>query len=243
MNQIRLAWLDDDQLVREAVVRRFKREPDLECVLVESSLEGFIERLKERTEPIDLVLLDVALRGQKETGLDAIATIDEFHPEAAIALLTNYIDKHNAILGRALDLGVTGFIAKKDVTEIADCIRRCVGNDPFVTSTSAGPIIGNLTNKRSKSPDVWDWFTERKRDFLGDLARSEALTRKGICDEIHRSPSGVDSYLAGIRRILEKKANVLDELDEQLITDGKLQLETLRIWARKHHFGFESPER
>jgi len=66
----------------------------------------------------DVVLMDIRMTGMD--GLIATAEIKRSHPDASIIIVTNYDDRE--FRAEASRLGASGFVLKKDLTELRHII-------------------------------------------------------------------------------------------------------------------------
>jgi DNA-binding NtrC family response regulator len=101
---VRLLIVDDDEVLREALVRRFQR--DGLAVAAAGSAEEALPRI-ERT-PFDVALFDLHLPGM--SGLDLLARFKEAQPDAEVLLLTAHGSIETAI--RAMRGGAYDYLTK-----------------------------------------------------------------------------------------------------------------------------------
>ncbi len=119
MLPIRLAIIEDQYLVRDALARLMAKEPDIEVVgTAEDGQTGLSLILRERP---DVVLVDIEL-----PVMDGIAMVEILASKGLktrFAILTTF--GRPGYLERALAAGVTGFLLKEQpVAVLVDQVRR-----------------------------------------------------------------------------------------------------------------------
>src|SRR5664280_2281119 len=83
---IRIAIIDDHEMVREGLRAILQTEPDFEIVAESESAEGIVE-LVDQTKA-DLILLDARLPGV--SGPEACRLLAASHPETAVLIVSSY---------------------------------------------------------------------------------------------------------------------------------------------------------
>jgi two-component system NarL family response regulator len=98
--------VDDHPVVREGLIAIIERQPDLAVVAEASDGRQAIDLFRQHTP--DVTLMD--LRLPNISGVDAIAAIREFRPNARIIVLTTYDGDED--IHRALQAGAQGYLLK-----------------------------------------------------------------------------------------------------------------------------------
>jgi DNA-binding NarL/FixJ family response regulator len=118
---IRLALVDDQPFVRQALRKRLALEPDL-AVVGEASTGREAIHLVEQLAP-DLVLMDVTMA--EMDGILATAAIHSRYPKVAVIMLSIYDDTFTRT--RAHEAGAAAFVNKNGaVEELVEMIRQTV---------------------------------------------------------------------------------------------------------------------
>lgn len=123
---IRVLLADDHVIVREGLKRMFDTVQDM--VIVQEAQNGLelLERL--RTEPVDVVLLDLSMPGL--SGVDLIVRI-----QANFALPVLVLTMHNElqVAKRAIKAGALGFVTKDCDPEILfNAVRKVAGGGRYI---------------------------------------------------------------------------------------------------------------
>ncbi len=122
-----IVCVDDNQLVGEAMERRFSLEPDFEWLGWLSEADGIFEQLSALNP--DLVLLDVDVPGLD--AFDLVATLARQTPSIRVVMFSGY--QHPDFQEQALANGAWGFISKGTTPkEMVHALRR----------VAAGQVVG-----------------------------------------------------------------------------------------------------
>lgn len=105
-NSIRVAIVEDDDLLREGLSRMIEVAEGLCCKAVFSSAEEALEGL--RHNPSDVLLLDIGLRGM--SGSDAVSRFRQAFPDMAILMLTVFSDRPRIFA--SICNGANGYLLK-----------------------------------------------------------------------------------------------------------------------------------
>lgn len=119
--------VDDNVLVREAIVMLIEEEPDLAiCGAAETAIEAL--EVLPRMKP-DLVLTDYSLHGL--TGIDLIERLASVRSNLRVAVLSAHMNP--AYADQALAAGAMGYILKGDWQSIVRGIRCVLGGNVYVS--------------------------------------------------------------------------------------------------------------
>lgn len=197
IDEITVALIEDNRLVREGLTSLLNRAPDMR-VLPEGLEEGAFP--KGTVHP-RVILLDPGLEGE-DSGEVAQRLREDF-PDAGIIVMD--ICPSEAEVIEFVGMGVSGFVMK-DATldELLSTIRAVAsGTDvlppPLVTTLFAE--IANEVVATNGVPAVYDSvrLTPREREVIDLIA--EGKSNKAIGKELHISTHTVKSHL---RNIMEK---------------------------------------
>jgi two-component system, NarL family, response regulator LiaR len=184
--RIRIAIVDDHELVRSGIRMSLELFDDLELVAEAAAGEAAIA-VCEETRP-DVVLMDLVMPGID--GADATAEILSRVPHARVLALTSFSDPD--LIERALRAGATGYVLKNvSAQELATAIRQ----------TNAGvatlaPEVAEVLMRAMTSPPPGAALTDREREVLALLA--EGLTNAEIAERLVVTLSTVKTHVSSI---------------------------------------------
>ncbi|WP_199516734.1 response regulator transcription factor [Nucisporomicrobium flavum] len=175
---IRLVLADDEDLIRGALAALLNLEPDLDVAGEASDGDAAVSvALEERP---DLVVLDLEM--PPSDGLTA-ATQIRARLGVPIVLVTRHA--RPAILRRALEVGIGGFVPKTTpASRLAEIIRTVHGGRRYVD-----PQIAASAMAENPCP-----LTDRELEVLR-IARTGA-TIAAIAAAVHLAPGTVRNYLS-----------------------------------------------
>jgi DNA-binding NarL/FixJ family response regulator len=203
---IRIAIVDDHQMLIEALSLVIDKEPGLKMVGSVNTCGGALELVQTHTP--DVLLLDVSL--PDGDGLSQVAALKAACPHMQILVLTSMADESTLL--RAVEAGVGGFVGKhRPVAEVFAAIRQAADGEIVMPSNL---LLGLLT--RRQAPPVtrptpvqpeFEPLTTREREILAHTAQGK--TGAAIAEELNISLMTVRTHL----RNLMSKLNVHSRLE------------------------------
>jgi DNA-binding NarL/FixJ family response regulator len=199
MTTVRLLVVDDDPLVRSALVLMLGGQPDLTVVGEASDGREALRRVDELQPGV--VLMDI--RMPRMSGLEATRALHQRpDPPHVIVLTTFDADEH--VLG-ALAAGADGFLLKDTPPpQILEAIRAVADGDPMLSPSVTRTLIERVRD--SSGDDRADVarvrlgaLTEREQEVA--LAVGRGLTNAEIARELHLS---VPTVKAHVSRLFDK---------------------------------------
>ena len=177
---IRVALVDDQQLVRAGFRMVIDSQPDLTVVLELGDGEQAVQQLA--TTAVDVVLMDV--RMPRMDGLTATALITARatpeHPAPRVVVLTTF-DVDEYVL-RAIRAGASGFLLKDtQPDEMLAAIRTVHAGDAVIAPSSTRRLLEHLitalpaTEVRQAHPGLAE-LTGREREVLVAMASGASNT-------------------------------------------------------------------
>jgi two-component system response regulator AtoC len=119
---MKILIVDDEQEIREKILRFFKLENDIEALTAENGLSA--KRMLEN-EVFDAVITDLNMPGMN--GMELLKWIQEEGPSLPVILMSGYGDIPDAV--EAMKLGAKDYIVKPfDLEEFLIRIRRIIEN-------------------------------------------------------------------------------------------------------------------
>jgi len=200
---IRVALVDDQQLVRAGFALVINSQPDME-VVVEASDGAQALRLLDAYE-VDVVLMDVRM-----TGMDGLTATQQLtagdHRRAdgspKVVILTTF-DLDEYVMS-AIKAGASGFLLKDVPPEdMLDAIRTVHAGDGVIAPSSTKRLIEHLAQilpaEQKAPPAVLDALTEREREVLVLMARGR--NNSEIAAELYVAEATVKTHVG---RVLAK---------------------------------------
>jgi DNA-binding NarL/FixJ family response regulator len=203
---IRVAIVDDHQMLIEALSLVIDREPGLTMVGSVNTCEAARDLMQ--TSCPDVLLLDVSL--PDGDGLQLAPELRAICPDTQILILTSLADESTLL--RAIEAGVSGFVGKhRPVSEVFAAIRQASDGEIVMPSNL---LVGLLTRRQvparveaARSPIEYEPLTPREREILAHTAQGKSGAI--IAQELNISLMTVRTHL----RNLMSKLNVHSRLE------------------------------
>ena len=188
---IRLAIVDDHQLMTQALTLVLNQETDLTLVGSGATCAEGLE-LVTRTQP-DVLLLDVSL--PDGDGLACVPALQAASANTAILVLTSMADANTLL--RAVEAGAAGFVGKqRPVAEVIAAIRQAAAGEVVMPADLlVGLLARRLPAKGPATPAAMDTepLTARELEVLACAA--EGLSTDQIAQQLSISPLTVRTHL------------------------------------------------
>ncbi|HEY4110089.1 response regulator transcription factor [Puia sp.] len=198
---IQLALIEDDVVVRNYLAAFFQRREELNCRIVAASVEDFFAQAG-RVEQLDIVLTDIGLPGK--SGIEGIPEIRKRYPEAAVIILSVYIDSDRIF--KALCAGAVGYLQKDTaMEEILDCINIISRGGAVMSPIIARKVVEYFAPKRSYN----ELLTAKEQQVVAAMV--DGLSYKMIAVRLGISLETVRQHIKNIYRKLQvnSKAEVI----------------------------------
>ena len=196
---IRVAIIDDHEMVREGLRAILQIEPDFQIVAESATADGIVE-LVGRARP-DVVLLDARMPGV--SGPDACRQLVASHPEIAVLMVSTYSD--DELVEECLRAGAKGYVIK-DIQRLTlkDSIRAVHRGEGAVSPVVAAKVIDRL--RGTATTETEPLLSDRQREILRLIA--EGFSNREIASRVYLSENTVKSHVQEIFRKLQVRNRV-----------------------------------
>jgi len=166
---IRIAIVDDHDLVREGIRAILEQDPMFQVVGETGDGQEAV-RLANRVRP-DVMLMDVHLPGGIG-GLEATESIVADCPEVRVIILTQY--ENREYIRRAIRIGARGYLLKRSVAaQLKEAIKTVYGGQRYLHPLAAEELVDLVTAGKSLEEDDYDRLTPREKQVFKLLAEGK----------------------------------------------------------------------
>ena len=190
---IRVAFVEDDQELRDSVAKLVGRASGLKVVASYASAEAALVDIAAQ-EP-DVVLMDINL--PRMDGVECVRRLKALLPKVQVLMLTMYED--NERLFNSILAGADGYLLKRTVPgQLVEAIREVQAGGSPMTPQIARRVFQHFRHHSTPSPEIEN-LTPREKEVLEHLVRGNQF--KQIADALGISLDGVRFH---VRKIYEK---------------------------------------
>ena len=190
---IRVLIVDDHPLFRSGLKQAIEADDRFALVGDTGNGQTALSLIQEKKPAI--AVLDVNLPGL--TGLEVAEQLQGKRTPTRLIILTMH--KEEAIVDRALDLGVLGFVLKENaVEEILEAIVSVAKGEPYLSPAISGQLIHRRQRAEALTAEKpgLDELTKAERRILKLIAAKK--TSREIAAELFISPRTVEAHRANI---------------------------------------------
>lgn len=191
---IRVAVVDDQQLVREGFSLILRSQPDLEVAADAADGRAFLDAV--RADPrIDVALVDI--RMPVLDGLAATRLLAALPHAPAVIVVTTF-DQDSYVLD-AIAAGARGFLLKRcSAQELLGAVRTVARGDSILSTDVTAAVLDRV---RSSGPasrtDLAEYaLTDREREVLALVGTG--LNNAEIAARLHLSMSSVKTHVSNV---------------------------------------------
>jgi DNA-binding NarL/FixJ family response regulator len=185
----KIMLVDDHPLVRDGLRARLEAVPTFAIVAEAGSADEALERAEQ--QPIDLILMDINLRGSIN-GIDLTARFHASFPEIAVLILSMH-DKTEYLM-QSVQAGARGYVLKDAPgKDIVQAIETVISGGMYYSAA--------LAQKLARPMTPGQLLTARERQVLRHIANGES--NKQIARELDLSVRTVETHRLNIKRKLD----------------------------------------
>ena len=198
---IRVAIVDDHEMVREGLRTMLQPEPDFE-VVGETGRGEAVGELVERTRP-DIVLLDARL--PDVSGPEVCRRLRGSHPDVRVIMVSTFSD--DDLVDECIRAGARGFVVK-DVERftLKQSIRAVHRGEGAIAPAIAGRILDRMRVQNDVTGPPGPSFTPVQTRILRLIG--EGFSNREIAVQVHLSENTVKSHVQEIFHRLEVRNRV-----------------------------------
>ena len=187
---IRVALLDDHEVVRSGVANLVNAQPDMEVVGEAGSTRESLAVVASTTP--NVAVLDVRLEEDEGDGIAVCREIRSEHPETACLILTSFADDQARI--DASIAGAAGFVLKQiRGNDLIESIRKVANGAQLLDSAETRMAMQRL---RASDAGALDQLTDQERrvfDLIG-----EGFSNKEIGAALSIAEKTVKNYVSQV---------------------------------------------
>lgn len=203
MNPIRVALIDDHQLVRDGIKSLIHSSGNIKVVVEASSPEQFFTEV-EGALP-EVVLMDISMPGM--SGIEATKIITEKYPTIKIIILSMFTSEE--FIQKAIAAGAKGYLPKNtSKQELLEAITKVYQGEEFYGKEIAEVLLSNLVKKaKAEKPDLpEDKLSKRELEIL--LLVAQGMTNSHIAEKLFISVKTVEAHKAHIMQKMELTSHI-----------------------------------
>jgi DNA-binding NarL/FixJ family response regulator len=189
---VKVALIDDHDLLRRGIKTMLESEPDIE-VVGEAADGAQALKLVEEALP-DVVLIDVIM--PHKDGIEATKEIKDAFPNMGVVVLSGHDERQ--FLFDALKAGASGYMLKTaDLEEVVETVRSAAKGEAKLDPSLATQVLSEFqAYQRADVSDVYQPLTPREREILKLM--SDGLPNKTIASRLSISERTVTTHIANI---------------------------------------------
>ena len=191
-NRIRVLFVEDHQLLADALSALLGREPDIEVV----GIAGTVAEAKAMTrERLDVVLMDYHL--PDGTGAEATRAIKARWPAARVVMVTALSDDETVL--ESIQAGADGYMTKDHAAEdVVQAVRAAHAGEILLPRSVIVEIARRVAVARERGDErrIVEPLTPRELEVLRAL--TEGLSTPDICERLFIAPNTLRTHVQNI---------------------------------------------
>jgi DNA-binding NarL/FixJ family response regulator len=189
---IRVLFVEDHQLLADALSAMLAREPDMEVVGVAGTVAAAKQMARER---LDVVLMDYRL--PDGTGAEATRAIKARWPAARVVMVTALTDDETVL--ESIQAGADGYLTKDRAAEdVVQAVRAAHAGETLLPRSVIVEIARRVAAARERGDErrIVEPLTPRELEVLRAL--TEGMSTPDICERLFIAPNTLRTHVQNI---------------------------------------------
>lgn len=198
--QIKIALVDDEQLILEGVKMLLSKEKNFSVTMMANDGNVFLENLENLSAEDfpDIALVDVQM--EPMNGFELVEILKNKYPDLKVIILSSHYK--TSVLGYMVKLGVSAFLPKNSNKKLfIEAIAKVYKNGIFFTNEDHAMLLSYMNNASKKKSlfEMNDDLSDREREVVKLICQE--MTNHEIAEKLFISPRTVESHR---QRAIEK---------------------------------------
>jgi two-component system, NarL family, nitrate/nitrite response regulator NarL len=190
--RIRVLFVEDHQLLADALSAMLAREPDMEVVGTAGTVADAKLMSRER---LDVVLMDYRL--PDGTGAEATRAIKARWPAARVVMVTALTDDETVL--ESIQAGADGYLTKdRAAQEVVAAVRAAHAGETLLPRSVIVEIARRVAAARERGDErrIIEPLTPRELEILRAL--TEGMSTPEICEKLFIAPNTLRTHVQNI---------------------------------------------
>ena len=190
--RIRVLFVEDHQLLADALSAMLAREPDMEVVGTAGTVADAKLMSRER---LDVVLMDYRL--PDGTGAEATRAIKARWPAARVVMVTALTDDETVL--ESIQAGADGYLTKdRAAQEVVAAVRAAYAGETLLPRSVIVEIARRVAAARERGDErrIIEPLTPRELEILRAL--TEGMSTPEICEKLFIAPNTLRTHVQNI---------------------------------------------
>ena len=189
---IRVLFVEDHQLLADALSAMLAREPDIDVVGVAGTVADAKAMARER---LDVVLMDYRL--PDGTGAEATRAIKARWPACRVVMVTALTDDETVL--ESIQAGADGYLTKdRAADDVVQAVRAAHAGETLLPRTVIVEIARRVAAARERGDErkIIEPLTPRELEVLRAL--TDGLSTPDICERLFIAPNTLRTHVQNI---------------------------------------------